>query len=144
MSHREQDFVAQLRERGYRVTPQREIILDALCEMGGHATIAEIYTQVHAKAPAVDKATIYRSLQLFVTNDFVHSSKVNGETVYEISEPDPHHHLVCRHCNKVMGLSNQHFDALVAHLLAEHGFLAHINHLTIPGTCADCLQKNAE
>lgn len=138
MSHNEQGFTEKLRELGYRLTPQRQIILDTLCEMENHATINELYEQVHAQAPAIDKATIYRSIQLFHEHEFVLSAKINGQTVYEIAHPEPHHHLVCQNCEKVVALANHHFDDLVAHLLQEHGFAASLNHLTIHGTCADC------
>lgn len=142
MSHNEQNFAQKLREKGYRLTPQREIVLDTLCEIGEHATINQIFEKVHVKAPAVDKATVYRSIQLFLEHDFVRVGKMFGETVYEITPPDPHHHLVCQQCQKVIPLSDNHFDHLSQHIIEEHGFVPNFNHLTITGICAECTQKN--
>ena len=144
MSHNEQGFARQLRELGYRVTPQRQLILDTLCDMGGHATINQIFAKVHAQAPAIDKATVYRSVQLFQEHDFVLSANINGQTVYEIADSHPHHHLVCDHCQHVVALSDHHFDALARHLSEEHGFLARMNHITINGICAQCQQELGE
>lgn len=141
MSHHEQNFFGRLRDLGYRVTPQRQIILDVLCEIEGHATINQIYKQVNSRSPAIDKATVYRSLQLFSENDFITEAKINGQTVYEIVDVEPHHHLVCRQCNTVIALADHHFHELTRHLLHEHGFAANINHLTIPGICAACLSN---
>lgn len=141
MSHDIQHVTRQLREKGYRVTPQRQLILDTLCHMGGHATINEIYEQVHAQAPAIDKATVYRSVQLFQKLDFVVTAQINGQTVYEVAGSHPHHHLVCQACQHVIPLDDHHFTDLAEHLLAEHGFAANINHITITGTCANCLAK---
>ena len=138
MSHHKQGFLQKLRERGYRLTPQRQLILDTLCDMGDHTTINDLYEQVHAQAPAIDRATVYRSIQLFEEHEFVHSAKINGQTVYEIAPEEPHHHLVCQKCEAVMALSNHHFDALAQHLREEHGFHPSFNHLTIPGVCANC------
>ena len=142
MSHNEQDFARRLRELGYRLTPQRQLILDTLCDLGGHATINQIYEQVHARAPAIDKATVYRSIQLFNEHDFVLSGKIHGQTVYEIAAPEPHHHLVCQQCQQVVVLADHHFADLAEHLLKEHGFAANFSHLTITGTCAVCLAKS--
>ena len=141
MSHNEQDFARRLRELGYRLTPQRQLLLDTLCDMGGHATINQIYERVHARAPAIDKATIYRSIQLFNEHGFVLSANINGQTVYEIAEPEPHHHLVCQQCHQVIVLADHHFTELTEHLLQEHGFAANFSHLTIAGLCAVCLSE---
>ena len=138
MSHREQDFEKKLRDLGYRITPQRQLILDTLCDFGGHATINQIYEQVHTQAPAIDKATIYRSVQLFHKHNLLFSAKINGQTVYEIAQPQPHHHLLCNKCGHEDALANHHFEALTTHLLQEHGFEAKLNHLTIKGICANC------
>ena len=141
MSHHKQGFLQKLRERGHRLTPQRQLILDTLCDLGGHTTINELYEQVHSQAPAIDRATVYRSIQLFEEHAFVHSAKINGQTVYEIAPEEPHHHLVCQKCEAVMALANHHFDALADHLRDEHGFVASFNHLTIPGICANCHER---
>ena len=55
MSHDQQVFANLVRERGFRLTPQRQIILDAICEGGGHTTPEEIYERVQAVAPAVNR-----------------------------------------------------------------------------------------
>ncbi|HSH05275.1 MAG TPA: Fur family transcriptional regulator [Anaerolineae bacterium] len=138
MSHHTLDFAQQLRQQGYRLTPQRQIIIDTLCHMGGHATINQIYDQVQQQAPAIDRATVYRSIHLFHDLGFVLSAQINGQTVYEIAAAHPHHHLVCEQCHTVIPLADHHFHHLAQHLLEEHGFLAHINHITVPGICADC------
>ena len=141
MSHNPQNFVQQLRELGYRVTPQRQLIMDTLCEMGGHATINQIYENVHDRAPAIDRATIYRTIHLFNEHQFVLSAVINGQTMYEIADAHPHHHLVCRSCQRVIPLADHHFHDLAQHLHEEHGFAADINHITLHGLCAAC-QEN--
>lgn len=138
MSHIQQDFASRIRELGYRVTPQRQLILDAICETGGHATISEVYDRVTAKAPAINRATVYRTVNFLQELQLVVKAEIGGTVVYEIAAPTPHHHLVCRCCGHVQILADHHFAELSEHLLAEHGFTADINHLTIPGTCAGC------
>ena len=138
MSHNDQNFSQRIREMGYRLTPQRQLILDTLCDLGGHATIAQLYDQIHAKSPAIDRATVYRSINLFEKIQFVVSAEINGTTVYEISNPERHHHLVCRECGSSTELADHHFAALSQHILEEHNFMTDMNHLTISGICHAC------
>ncbi len=138
MSHIEQDFAGRIRELGYRLTPQRQLILDAVCEVGDHASAAEICRLVQAKAPAINQATVYRTLNFLCQIRLLVSGEIGGKTVYELAEHEPHHHLVCRQCGQVEHLSDHHFRELAAHLLQEHDFVADIDHLAISGLCADC------
>lgn len=138
MSHQRQNYEERIRQQGYRLTPQRQLILDTVCQAGGHATATEIYRQINRVAPAINRATVYRTLNFFCQLRLLFSSEIAGKTVYEIADRVPHHHLVCRSCGYVAGLANHHFGELVDHLLAEHQFEAELDHLTIPGLCADC------
>jgi len=132
----------KIRDLGCRVTPQRQIILDALLENGGHATPKEIFEKVAAQMPAVNRATIYRALDFFCDIKIASKTELHGQTVYEICMEQPHHHLVCIKCEHVEMISDQHFSDLVSHLAEEHGFLADINHLAIPGICRECQEEN--
>lgn len=138
MSHYQLNFETQIREQGFRVTPQRQLILDAICESGGHTTIDEICRRVQAKAPAINRATVYRSLDFFRELRLVVAAEIGGYTVYEIAS-NPHHHLVCRHCGMVQDLEGSHFEALSDHLNEEHGFRADLDHLVITGLCPKCM-----
>lgn len=129
-----------LRELGYRVTPQRRLLIDVLLASHGHLTVREVYDHVQTKSAAVDQATVYRTLELFHKIGFVFSSQMAGQTVYELASMVPHHHLVCRVCHGVQPLDNHHFEHLVSHLLTEHRFQAELAHLTISGVCGHCAE----
>lgn len=141
MSHNRLNYLQQIRALGYRLTPQRELILDTLCSMNGHATVHQIYERVRSQAPAINRATIYRTLAFFHQLQMVSESQINGTTVYEIAQEHPHHHLVCRCCSDVTVLDDYHFQALAQHLLQEHGFKAELDHLTISGVCTACQES---
>jgi Fur family ferric uptake transcriptional regulator len=66
------------------------------------------------------------------------SSEIGGKAAYEIADPNPHHHLVCRLCGQVESLADHHFQELGKHRSDEHGFKAEMDHLTISGVCAHC------
>ena len=141
MSHYNTDYVQKIREQGYRMTPQRQIVLDTVCEQGGHATASQIYDSVNVQQPAINRATVYRILDFFCEMQLVARAEIGGQTVFEVVGDTPHHHLICRECEHVMSLPDYHFTDLAAHLLAEHGFEADLTHMAITGLCAECRQE---
>ena len=52
-----------LRERGLRLTPQRQLILEAVHELG-HATPEQVHTAVRERVAGVNITTVYRTLEL--------------------------------------------------------------------------------
>ena len=140
MAHTTLNLAAALHAGGHRLTPQRQIILDTLCEMGGHVTVAELYERVHARFPAIDRSTVYRALDFFGELGLVSATEVGGAAVYEIamSHSGPHHHLVCRDCGEIDHVPGEAFRELAARLLDEYGFAADVGNLTIQGLCREC------
>ena len=138
MSHLEIGYDKRIRESGYRLTPQRQIIMDALCAIGDHATVNEVYERVHYQNAAIDRATVYRTLHFFHGLQLVVSSEIGGETRYEVAGTTPHHHLHCRLCGAEQTVDDQHLANFVQSLDRTYGFTAEIAHLVINGVCRDC------
>ena len=55
-----------LRRRGYRITPQREMIIEVISSSGRHMTAEEIFKDVQGRTRAMNIATVYRTLDLLV------------------------------------------------------------------------------
>jgi Fur family transcriptional regulator, ferric uptake regulator len=145
MSHTRWDYARLMRERGFRVTPQRQMILDAICAGGGHTTLDEIYTRVRATSEAVNRATVYRTLDFLCKLRLIVAADVGGgRTVYEIAGDTPHHHLVCRKCNASQEISHAAVDGLFARLQREHNFYIDMDHLALFGLCAECFESECE
>ncbi len=141
MTHQSTDLPALVRAGGHRMTAQRQIILDTLCEMGGHVTVAELYERVRGRYPAIDRSTVYRALDFFVGLGLVGAAEIGGAAVYEIAGRDghgPHHHLVCRGCGDIGHVPDAAFAAFAARLRTDYGFAADLTNLTIPGLCREC------
>ncbi len=140
MSHDELDYANRIREGGHRLTPQRQIILDTLCSLGGHVPITTLVEAVQQATPAIDRATVYRSIGFFDGLGLVVSSEIDGATVVEIPTGDAafHSHLVCRRCGHVEHVPDSLFTALTEHLETAYGFAANLDRLTIEGTCHEC------
>lgn len=144
MSHDTWDYVTFLRERGYRMTPQRQIMMDAICEARGHTTLPEIFERVQQKAPAINQATVYRTLHFLLNMGLIVKAEIApGETVYEIAGRSPHHHLLCRACHHEVEIDAQPLAALQAEIQQRYGFLIDASHLLLTGLCAHCQAEQA-
>jgi Fur family ferric uptake transcriptional regulator len=141
----EELFLKELRKRGFRLTPQREMVLSVLHDIQGHATAEEIYARVQAISSSVDISTVYRTLELLQEFDLVAAFDLeDGQRHYELlGVHGPHCHLVCRACGKTLGVDQEVVRPLGERLLQEYGFQADLEHLTIPGLCQECQARLA-
>ncbi len=144
MTHKQLDLKSLMHARGFRITPQRQLILDAVCESGAHSTPEEIYARVHNKAPAVNRATVYRGLEFLHSQHLVYAADLGGgKRVYEIAGETPHHHLVCERCGAVSELTHRTVKGLFHKIEREQGFEVETDHLALFGQCADCRAAEA-
>jgi len=135
-------IAARLRDVGQRVTPQRMLILGALTP-GAHLTAEEVYAHVEHLAPAVNRSTVYRTLELFRDLGLVSETDLGGGVRhYELLAPSRHHHLICLDCGAMLTLD----DALVAPLRRavqeRYDFAPCIDHLALFGHCAACRERS--
>ena len=143
MSHQKLNYATLLRERGYRFTPQRAMILDAVCQGEGPTTIEEIYARVQAQAPAISLATVYRTLDFFCEQRIVVSAALGSRhLVYEIVHETPHHHLLCRGCGSVTDASHELVQTLFDQIADKYRFKVAMDHLVFSGLCPACKQKD--
>lgn len=134
------DLEARLRTQGYRLTPQRILMLEVLTREGGHLSAEAIHARVTRRYPYVNLSTVYRTLEMLVSEGIVREARLGGgRRLFELaSESDPHHHLVCRACGAVEHIAAAHLDEVEAHLLDEHGFQVEDTVLTSFGQCGRC------
>ena len=132
-------LIHQLRQRGYRITPQREMIVEALAHAGGHVTAEDIYDRVHDRTNVVNIATVYRTLDLLVAIGL--ASRVDlwdGRVIYTTFQHGPHVHLVCRNCGDVLNADYQLFEPLGQQIHSRYQFTPDLQHLSMLGVCAEC------
>ena len=128
----------QLRARGYRVTPQRQLVLEAVARLD-HATPEEIGAEVQQTARGVNISTIYRTLELLEQLGMVtHTHLHHGAPTYHLATDAGHVHLVCQECGRVSEIGPDAIRPLITALAERHGFETDVGHLTVFGRCTDC------
>lgn len=141
MTHYDQ-FIKTLRQKGYRLTKQRQKIIDIIAKSEQHLSADQILTIAQQHDPSLNLATVYRTLELLTAQGLVsHVDLGDGHLVYATSRHGPHIHLVCRSCGRVIDANYQMIALLGQQLYEQYGFQADLQHLSILGVCMDCRPK---
>ena len=131
-----------LQEKGYRLTPQRMLVIEALHGADEHISAEEIYGQLHARYPYSNISTVYRTLELLKELNLVMETDFGeGRVRYHVAEKGHHHHLVCRRCGKIVDLEESMLYPLEDALLRDYDFEADLRHIAISGECGECRRK---
>ena len=137
------EWQAELRARGYRLTPQRQLVLEAVGQLG-HATPEEIVTAVHRTASGVNISTVYRNLELLEELGLIqHTHLGHGASTYSVASDHDHVHLVCRDCGRVEEATVDLVAGVVTRLADERGFTVDVGHFSLFGQCGPCAEALA-
>jgi Fur family ferric uptake transcriptional regulator len=131
-----------LRTRGYRITPQREMIVEAIAHSGNHISAEQIFARIQKKSRTVNLATVYRTLELLVDEGLAsHIDLGQGRVIYAAFQHGTHIHLVCRQCGRVIDADQNMLLSLNNQLNASYQFAADLQHISVLGVCNNCKVK---
>ena len=132
------DFATHLHAQGYRLTPQRQLILEAVRRADAHVTPEQVYDRVHRRNPTISRATIYRTLDFLCEVRLIHAMYWGGQMYYEIVGDEPHHHLICRDCGAIEQLDHTLLEELISAVEKQHRFDIDMDHIALFGLCQEC------
>ena len=129
-----------LRQRGYKVTPQRRAVLNAIAHSHDHLTPAEIYEKMRQEHPGIGLVTIYRTLGILAELGLICEVHAGGSCrSYLLRRPsEHHHHLICSNCGKVVDFTGCDLEELEQRLSQDTGFEIESHLLEFLGRCRDC------
>lgn len=132
------DWQSTLREKGYRLTPQRELVLRAVDRLG-HATPDAILSAVREESQAINISTVYRTLDLLEGLGLVRHNHISDRApTYHSTQTPDHVHLVCRACGSITEVVPEVIEPMTRTLHETYGFSTDIGHLTVFGRCRTC------
>jgi Fur family ferric uptake transcriptional regulator len=133
-----ENLAARLHSLGYRLTPQRQLVLQAVDTLG-HATPDEILAEVQQHASAINASTVYRTLEVLEELGLVrHAHLSDRAPTYHSVTDHTHFHLVCRKCQRVVSVDADEVAPFGDAIRREHGFVLDVGHLAIFGECVEC------
>lgn len=128
-----------LRTKGFKMTPQRELIFRSFFELGKHVSVDELYDRVRSEDRSVGYATVWRNLKLICKVGLAEEVNLgDGVTRYDRVTREPHGHLYCLGCRSLI-----EFDTgkLIGQLVAtadSFAFQAEGFKIEIQGYCQQC------
>ncbi len=134
---------AELNERGWRLTPQRETILQVFQNLpkGEHLSAEDLYELLQEQGEGISLSTIYRTVKLMARMGILRELELaEGHKHYEINQPHPHHHhhLICVRCNKTIEFKSDSILKVGVKTTTKEGYHLLDCQLTIHAVCPTC------
>lgn len=135
-----------LRRRGYRITPQRETILEVFQSLpeGTHLSAEELYERLQMQESGISLATAYRTLKLLASIGLLRELDfAEGHKHYELNTPQeaPHHHLVCVGCSQAIEFDGDELYDMGLQVASTHGFTMIDVQYKVFGLCPACQKR---
>jgi Fur family ferric uptake transcriptional regulator len=133
---------AELAARGIRMTEQRRAILKVIETAKQHLDAGQILRHARRLNAAVDRSTVYRTLELLKRHRMVDEldlMHMDGEAhYYERKLARDHIHMACLRCGKITEFMSEIFDSLKQQLERDCRFSIVVARLEVGGYCSDC------
>ena len=139
----QREFIKILRQKGYRQTPQRMVVLEVLHNMPGYNSAEQVWDSARQLDPAIDRSTVYRTLEFLRSLEMVSVLEREGDLrryILHVGQTD-HFHLLCIHCGRVLDASSDLLSAFINNLYSQVGFKIETSQLTLSGVCQECARS---
>lgn len=134
---------AELNDRGWRLTPQREIILTVFQNLpkGNHLSAEDLCYQLEEEGNPISLSTIYRTVKLMSRMGILRELELaEGHKHYELNQPYPHHHhhLICVKCSKTIEFKSDSVLKIGSKTANKEGYHLLDCQLSIHALCPQC------
>lgn len=117
-----------------------QLILEMIGSEPAHFTSPQIYEKLKTQLPAVNRSTVYRSLERLAGNGKISVSDMGtGAFVYELVGNGMHHHLICQHCQQVIFIPSEDVENFFSRIEQKSRYKITTNHLILYGLCDACV-----
>ncbi|KAF0108152.1 MAG: Fur family transcriptional regulator peroxide stress response regulator [Anaerolineaceae bacterium] len=134
------ELIAALKERNFRLTPQRVELVRLIATSEGHPSAAQLYAKIRDRFPTMSQATVYKTLALLKEMNQVLEIDLRDDSHYDGNRPGPHAHLICTQCNKIMDGDLDLDLSSIRKLEETSGYQIVRPQITFYGLCPDCRQ----
>jgi Fur family peroxide stress response transcriptional regulator len=135
-------MVQTLREKEYRITPQRLAILKILAESTDHPDVEHIFERVKHTFPTTSMATVYKTIVVLKElGEVLEIGFSDGSNRYDANTPYPHPHLICTECKKILDPDLDTLKGVTEELSKDTGFRIVSHRLDFFGICPECQRQ---
>ena len=139
------EMISKLRQRDYRLTPQRMAVLKILATDEGHPSVEQIYERVKGDFPMTSLATVYKTVTLLKEiRQVLELGFGNDSSRYDGNKPYPHPHLICTKCKSILDPDVSGLSDLPLQVAQMTGFQITGHRLDFYGICPQCQEQENE
>ena len=136
-------MLLRLKEKNFRITPQRLAVLKILAEDQTHPSVSQVYNEVKRAFPTTSLATVYKTVILLKElNEVLELGFPDGSNRYDGAKPFPHPHMICTGCKKIMDPELISLRDLNNEMSRKTGYKIVYHRLDFFGLCPECQKKN--
>ncbi len=138
-----------LKEKGLRLTRQRQILLDLIDKTGQHLDAERLFQLAKEQDPKINRVTVYRTLKMLKTGGLVDELDLmhygGDQPYYETRMKQEHAHVLCLRCGKVEEFVGEPLQRLRKQIESHFGFHILLARTEVGGYCSHCqTQRMAE
>ncbi|MCD8175724.1 MAG: transcriptional repressor, partial [Phascolarctobacterium sp.] len=123
-----------LRDKGYKVTPQRLAAYETLTAENAHPTAEVFFSKLQAECTAMSLATVYKTLEILSRLSVINVPNV-GEDSFRFDAVKEDHHVRCTNCGAVMDVHAPDSTRLAKAVEAASGYKVKGHQFYFYGLC---------
>jgi Fur family ferric uptake transcriptional regulator len=136
------DLLARLRDRNWRLSPQRRVVAEVLVGDHVHLTAEEVHDRARQLLPELSRATVYNTLnELVAMGELLEVDVVDGPKRYDPNVGETHDHLVCDSCHAIRDVPRSRHPPAIPEE-AQAGYLVTAVEVTYRGLCPACAARH--
>ena len=137
-------IIQKLKDSGHRITPQRLAIVRVLAESEDHPSVENIHDRIEKDFPTMSLATVYKNVELIKSlGEVLELGFPDGSNRYDGNKPNPHPHLICTKCKKILDPDLASLDEMQKEVALETNFTILYHRLDFFGVCSRCKGERA-
>ena len=131
-------LIAALKERDFLLTPQLVELVRLIAVSEGHPSASQLFTKIKRQFPTMSHATVYKTLTLLKEMNQVLEIELRDDNHYDGNRPEPHPHLICMLCNKIIDGEVALDQESLRSLEHASGYKILRPQISLYGICPDC------
>lgn len=130
-----EEALKKLKAHNYKLTPQRELILDIMLSNQGYLSVKDVYEKVREVFPQVSIDTVYRTLSLLKSLNILNEAVIGNNIMYVVKKQLHNHTMRCLKCGRVFEMEVCPLELLMDQI---KDFEVVDHKIEIVGYCKEC------
>lgn len=135
------ELMTSLKERDFRLTPQRIELVRLIAASEGHPSASQLYESIKRKFPTMSHATVYKTLVLLKEMGQVLEIDLHDDSRYDGNRPEPHPHLICIKCRAIIDGDLDFSPSDIQKMEQSTGFRIMRSQVSFFGLCPSCKKE---